>query len=340
MFYGFSLPHGFLLMTHSDSFHFQPCSHSWVAIHPQPVGVVQFMGGAFFGTYPTLFYRQLLRQFYEAGYTVVALPFRFTLDHWGIALTLLQEHYALRPFIIEAAQQQGYSTDVYLDAANYCWLGHSLGCKYIALLELLSNPQEIFTAYSEGIGIEARQWTGISRSRLALTHTLRQIEADIHKLTGQSINYAQPSIWNEASLLLAPTITDLNGAVPIKLLEQPLSRVLKVAPTVEQTHTLIRRSKLFNLTHIIQFSEDAIAQLTCNRLIQQQPRITHSLLSGNHLSPLGWKLGCELGWKRSETATSHQGRQKAVSALIGLQRQLKLQTKSQLDSSELVAVNR
>jgi hypothetical protein len=39
---------------------FQPLSFSWVAIHPNPKGVVQFIGGAFFGTFPTVFYRYFL----------------------------------------------------------------------------------------------------------------------------------------------------------------------------------------------------------------------------------------------------------------------------------------
>jgi hypothetical protein len=40
----------------SNSFKFQPVSFSWVAVHPQPKGVVQFIGGTFFGSLPTLFY--------------------------------------------------------------------------------------------------------------------------------------------------------------------------------------------------------------------------------------------------------------------------------------------
>jgi len=316
-------------MPHTVPFRFQPHSHSWVALHPQPKGIVQFIGGVFFGTYPTLFYRQLLKRFYDEGYTVIALPFRFTFSHWQIALTLLQEHYLLRPTLIEAAQRQGYDTDVYLDAANYCWLGHSLGCKYIALLELLSSPQEIFEAYSDGIGITSQQWKMIRRSLKNLTHTLRQLEANIQTLTGKAVNYGQPSIYNEASLLLAPTITDLDGAVPIKSLEKPLSKILKVTPTVEQTHTLIERSKLFNVTHIIQFADDDIAGPTCDRLIKQQPHITHSLLPGKHLAPLSI---APLSTVKSSTSTAELHK-KAVSALASSQARLQKQLNSQTNNS-------
>ena len=47
--------------------HFQPISFSWVALHPQPKGVIQFMGGAFFGSFPTVFYRYFLGQLFESG---------------------------------------------------------------------------------------------------------------------------------------------------------------------------------------------------------------------------------------------------------------------------------
>ncbi|VEP11557.1 hypothetical protein H1P_110007 [Hyella patelloides LEGE 07179] len=42
-------------------FRFQPFPHSWVAIHPNPKGVIQFVGSFFvFGALPTVFYDSLL----------------------------------------------------------------------------------------------------------------------------------------------------------------------------------------------------------------------------------------------------------------------------------------
>jgi hypothetical protein len=80
----------------SKSFKFQPVSFSWVAVHPQPKGVVQFLGGTFLGSLPTLFYRYFLQQLFEEGYTVVSLPFRFTFRHWPLAIGLLKEQQILR----------------------------------------------------------------------------------------------------------------------------------------------------------------------------------------------------------------------------------------------------
>jgi len=115
-------------------FRFSPVGFSWVAIHPKPKGVIQFIGGAFFGTFPTVFYRYFLQSLFEEGYTIVALPFRFSFRHWAIAIGLLKEQEVLRQ---ELSTITG--SDFYQDKANYFWLGHSLGCKYIALLEFLSG---------------------------------------------------------------------------------------------------------------------------------------------------------------------------------------------------------
>ena len=122
-----------------EIFKFRPVSFSWVAIHPEPKGVIQFIGGAFFGTFPTVFYRYLLQELFEEGYTIIALPFRFSFRHWSIAIDLLKEQEVLRQELSEIASRLGYRQDVYQDKANYFWLGHSLGCKYIALLEFLSG---------------------------------------------------------------------------------------------------------------------------------------------------------------------------------------------------------
>lgn len=103
---------------------FQPVSFSWVAVHPEPKGVIEFLGGALFGSVPNISYSHFLHSLYEAGYTVITLPFRFGLDHAAIAEDLLSE----RDNIL---QQLGES---HQDLPRF-WVGHSLGCKYIILLE-------------------------------------------------------------------------------------------------------------------------------------------------------------------------------------------------------------
>ena len=103
---------------------FKPVAHSWVAIHSQPIGVVEFIGGALFGSVPIISYDYFLRSLYEAGYTVITLPFRFGLDHESVAESLLSER-------DEVLQQ----IDDYHGGLPRFWVGHSLSCKYIFLLE-------------------------------------------------------------------------------------------------------------------------------------------------------------------------------------------------------------
>jgi hypothetical protein len=67
-------------MTNNAKFKSQSISNSWVAIHHQPKGIVQFIGGAFLALL-TIFYRYFLNKVFDAGYTIVALPFIFTFNH-------------------------------------------------------------------------------------------------------------------------------------------------------------------------------------------------------------------------------------------------------------------
>jgi len=258
-------------------------SFSWVAIHPEPKGVIQFIGGAFFGTFPTVFYRYFLQTLFEEGYTIVALPFRFSFRHWSIAIDLLKEQERLR-------QELSKITDntVYQEKSNYIWLGHSLGCKYIALLEFLSGSE----------------WQQIAGTCVK-PDAYKQVEA---LLADAGLKGA--SIFNQPSLLIAPDISDTESAVPIRAVAQFLDRIgLGVLPKREETQCFIQRSRLFNLTALISFDKDTIAGSETDRLkskkiqansdvlwlIQQLETrkfpLLHQELHGKHLEPLGVRVG-------------------------------------------------
>lgn len=264
-------------------FRFSPVAFSWVAIHPEPKGVIQFMGGAFFGTFPTIFYRYFLQTLFEEGYTIVALPFRFSFRHWSIAIDLLKEQEVLRK---ELSKLTG--NNVYQEKANYFWLGHSLGCKYIALLEFLSSEQ----------------WKQITESCVE-QQAYQQVEALIADADLESA-----SILDQPSLLVAPDISNTESAVPIRAIAQFLDRVgLGVLPTREQTQCFIERSRLFNLTAVISFDKDDLAGSKTDEFKDQQTQensdvlwliqqlktrkfpILHIELPGKHLEPLGVRVG-------------------------------------------------
>jgi hypothetical protein len=264
-------------------FRFSPVSFSWVAVHPEPKGVIQFIGGAFFGTFPTVFYRYFLRTLFDEGYTIIALPFRFSFRHWDIAIGLLKEQEVLRKEL-STITGNGF----YQDKANYLWLGHSLGCKYIALLEFLSGEH----------------WQQIAESC-----TEKQAPQQI-ELILDSAGLESASILSQPSLLVAPDVSDTESAIPIKALARFLDRVgLGVLPTRKQTQYFIERSQLFNLTALISFDRDTIAgsfmDQSKSKQIQENSDvlwlfkqlktrkfpILHVELKGKHLEPLGVKIG-------------------------------------------------
>jgi hypothetical protein len=267
-------------------FRFQPISFSWVAVHPKPKGVVQFIGGAFFGTFPTLFYRYFLRKVFEEGYTIIALPFRFTFRHWPIAVSLLKEQAVLADEISKIAQNSNYATDVYQDKEKYFWLGHSLGCKYVSLLEFLSSDR----------WAEILQECGGKDQIQRIEDSLKDVPPDRRSIKGQP------------SLLIAPDISDTQSAIPkpLAFIAHFLDRYnLGVLPTRKQTQGFIAKSDLFNLTALISFSKDTIAGSEADKDKDEETRtnsdvlwmieyldqktfpILHQEMPGKHLEPIG-----------------------------------------------------
>lgn len=264
-------------------FRFSPVSFSWVAIHPEPKGVVQFIGGAFFGTFPTVFYRYFLQTLFEDGYTIIALPFRFSFRHWPIAIALLTEQEVLCK---ELSAMTGNA--LYQEKARYFWLGHSLGCKYIALLEFLSGEQ----------------WQQIVQTCVE-KHAYQQIESIL-----DSADIENTSILAQPSLLIAPDISDTESAIPIRAIARFADQIgLGVLPTRKQTQCFIERSQLFNLTALISFDSDTVAgsvtdQSKSNAIQENSDLlwlfhqlktkkfpILHVELPGKHLEPVGINVG-------------------------------------------------
>ncbi|MEQ9669459.1 DUF1350 family protein [Coleofasciculus sp. G2-EDA-02] len=276
----------------NEKIKFSPLSFSWVAIHPNPKGVIQFIGGAFFGSFPTVFYRYLLKALFDEGYTIIALPFRFTFRHWSVSINLLKEQKVLSKEISQIANKLNYPTEVYQNPENYFWVGHSLGCKYIALLELLSGDR----------------WRDIlKRCNSDADSQIRQIEESI--LDSPDL---QRAIKGQPSLLIAPDISDTQSAIPrpLAFIARFLdSKNLGVIPTREQTLCYISKSPLFNLTGIISFDKDTIAGSEQDRFKDEEHRrnsdvlwlidylkqgkfpLLHQELSGKHLAPLGIQIG-------------------------------------------------
>ncbi|MBX0330963.1 DUF1350 family protein [Oscillochloris sp. ZM17-4] len=237
--------------------HYERIAHSLVARHPKPIGVVEFYGGQFFGLIPATTYDYFLENLFAAGYTIIAVPFEFSFNHVAVAESLLAERDQVREKLPE------------IDDVPHFWVGHSLGCKFIALLEAYTDPA-----------------------------------SGLYLPPGRSKATARRGIIDEPSLLMAPDIGDTAAALPLPVLPQILDSLgLGVRPTRAETQRLIVEDELFHLTALISFAGDTVAGNASGSpekndvpwFIQtlrgrQDGTLLHRELAGGHLVPLGVRL--------------------------------------------------
>lgn len=253
------------------SLHFQPLHFCWAALHPRPRGVVVFLGGAFFGTFPTVFYRRFLSLLHAQRYSVVALPFRFSFRHWSIALSLVAYQDELRRELAELAIRLGHDPDPYVEWKPFTWIGHSLGCKYLALLELLSDLE----------------LDGLQRA-LADCVGADQAGRLIAALSSEPLDHQ--SLHNQPTLLLDPVMADLEDAVPLPALQKLLARWVRVSPSRSQSFCIVENSRLFHLTSIVGFGSRLASATVASFVDILGPRLRHliQLEPRAHLAIMGF----------------------------------------------------
>lgn len=287
-------------------FKFQAISFSWVAIHPQPKGVIQFIAGAFFGTFgPMFFYRYLLQCLFEQGYTVILLPFNFTFNHYQEAGFIIREQYEILPELVRMANNKGYDYEAYLDDKNFSWIGHSLGCKYISLLEGFSalppEPQDrealirnVLTRTEDEPQIQS-VIADINILINELTRKVAEVRKLIHNYVARDVKIASIFIKGQVSILLAPNISDTGSAIRPQFLAKLIDALgWGVKPNPEETYGLIKESGLFNFMGLICLNSDNIAEAAWEWFIntlKKTPQDFRKTLKGRHLRPLGIRLG-------------------------------------------------
>ncbi|MDJ0733848.1 MAG: DUF1350 family protein [Nostocaceae cyanobacterium] len=283
---------------------FQRFSNSWVALNSNPKGIIQFIGSFVFGSFPLNSYKSLFQNLFEQGYTIFVFRFPFNplgFNHWRVATNLLQEEYKLRVEIIRflTQNQEKYQNnlEIYLNDTNYYWLGHSLGCKYISLLEILSNDtnrRQLILQKSLGNRYNSKLKSCIKSVDVAREEAEQKITA----LLNQTININKFFIKDQPSIFLAPEISytvTLNGITISTTNFIPRLNLL-IYPNVRETKCMICQStNLFNLTGIISFAQDFIARDDVSFLLKQlyRRRFTpplHQELSGCHFEPNGMQI--------------------------------------------------
>lgn len=281
---------------------FQPISRSWVAIHPQAKGVIQFIGGAFFGTFiPTFFYRGILSFLYEQGYTLIVIPFSFTFNHYSEAGFLILEQYNLIPELVNLAILKGYEPEIYLDDRNYAWLGHSIGCKYITLLEgFTSLPAEaterkqIIQRILQKTRSQKQIDTVVTQIDFLITELnvkVEQVKQRIQNRYQKKIYFESIFIRGQSSVLMAPVNTGTDSAIPSKILAKLVNSLRwGVSPSPAETFNLIQVSQLFNKMGLASFESDNIARTTVNyflNILRKPPQELHKAFNGGHFRPMG-----------------------------------------------------
>ncbi len=254
------------MTTHSS---FQSLGSHWVALHVAPKAIIQFIGGAFFGTVPVLIspwgansyfdrvplvsYHFLLKNLLRAGYSIALIPYLLTVNHWSMARQLLAEQQQLPVELLKVAETLGYPTTVYQNPDHYLWVGHSLGCEYITLLRFLSRQSQ---------------------------------QSDNSELLNPLFG-----IENQPALLIAPCFQPPAWLKPYKQPTQGLARQLLVETARRVPTAMISFKQDFTAGNLVEGTGDVYwihQQLVHN---SADGLFIHREIPGNHYQPLGYDTG-------------------------------------------------
>ncbi len=207
--------------------------HGFVSLHPEPEGIVHFIGGYFFGTGVSCWYGSLLERL-QQRFTVHSYSYSFAqLSHWKIASDLLEQIEQVKIEATRISKQEGFNPEIYEDPSKHCLVGHSLGCECISLIRFLGFQKDRQIQMLES----ARQILGpqeVTEFDFSDVEALPQL---------QSIPY-------QSSLLMAPCYKTPTA----------ISSLLKVRPQQQLTRYLIQKSpELLPKTSLISFDGDTIA---------------------------------------------------------------------------------
>jgi hypothetical protein len=214
-----------------------PLQHTFVKINPNAKGTVIFIGGYLYGTFPTSSYSGLLNGLYQKDFTVISYPYSpVQLSHWKLSNDLLEKIEHLQSDIIHEAKRKGYPTEVYYDDDKYCFVGHSLGCECISLIQFLGFTKD-----------KQKKLLQEARDKLGPKEVTKSDFSDVDSLPEEK------PVPYKASLLMAPCFKDpLRG----------------IRPKQELMWYAIENGPLLPLTALISFKGDNTAGEDVNWLHQ------------------------------------------------------------------------
>jgi hypothetical protein len=257
------------VMPMTTHFRFQNIDDRWIALHPDPKGLIQFIGGAFLGALPVLVslwgaisyfdkfplaaYHFLLENVWSTGYSIVVVTYRLTFNHWSVARRLHAEQQQLPKAILTVAKTLGYDPSPYKNPAHYLWIGHSLGCEYITLLRSLSRQSK-------------------SSGNSDQMNPLLRMET-------------QPA------LLMAPCFQPPNWLKPYKQPTQTFTRQLLIETARHAPTAMISFNQDFTAGNLMHQMGDVYWIYQQLENTPEGGLVLHRELPGNHYQPVGYETG-------------------------------------------------
>lgn len=237
-----------------------------------PRGVIHLHGAFLFGSCPTRHYAPLLDALLQRGYGAVLHRFPLNpgrFNHWSVALDLLLERQAV---LEQVRRLHGpAAAEFCADPDNSCWLGHSLGCKYLILLEILSLPRARLLQVLGG-ALEAAQVESVLNAidRLGTVATVQN----------QPTVLLAPEVSNTIRLWRSNWQLDFGRSRPNR---QAMGQLLRLTPD------------RFSLTGVVGFRSDRIAADDVELLRAELTRrrvapLPQQDLPGDHFAPLALQV--------------------------------------------------
>lgn len=271
---------------------------------PTPAGVIHFLGGAFVGAAPHLTYRYLLESLSDAGYVVVATPYRLDFDYVRSCDSILSKFDAIA---VELAAEYG--------PVPVIGLGHSCGALLQVLITSLfpdapraanilisfnnrpaqqSIPglDEFIGPFSELVMTEGEQGTNI-RSSISGLRTL--LESSLKSYADSQLS---PAFLGKEVLPILRQGIEIVDQIP-PLLSEIASGVREFLPTPVDTKEVCRRMYRARRTLLIKFDNDDLDEsIQIEKVLREANTIMRmkrpmvemevelKILTGSHITPL------------------------------------------------------
>ena len=276
-----------------------------IAIAPsrsRPRGIVHFLGGAFAGAAPYLFYPSLIDQIAEQGYTVVLTPYAITFRHDLCARTLHEN------FQLAVAELQSNPRTLWAapEAAPVHGMGHSNGALMHAMIASLMNPPNASNVLISFNNRQVKEAVPVPLDPLqALVLPLRgntrlesMVKSTLDQVLRTAEGFGSGALVDEDTLRMlrqqiTPTATQL-GAV----FDEVGDGTQEFTPPPEQNLKLFETAYAVPQTLLIQFADDGIDQSPLlektlggsgggGSQVQRGVMVVIEKMAGNHLTPVG-----------------------------------------------------